>query len=161
MSNSKKFYIIFLIVIGLSNSVLYLFSVGYRKSQGLSMHSLRPFYAIGTSPLPLVFDTKSFFSSIYIKLNYADGSNKTIEMDTDFLQSLNFGHHLKLHVARYAFTGLVFESQKINSVYCNIDFFQNQVAAKKITSFMISTYTYETKYSQSKNLLTSLTKSCY
>ncbi len=160
MSNYKKLYMVFLIFIGLSNSFLFFFSVGYRKSQGLSMHSLRPFYAIGTSPLPLVFDTKSYFSSIYIKLNYKDGSNKTIEMDKNFLQALNFSRHLKLHVARYSFTGLVFESQKINSVYCNIDFFQNQAVEKKISSFTISTYFSETKKNMSKELLTSLTKSC-
>lgn len=156
----KKVYIVFLIVIGLSNSLLYFFSVGYRKSQGLSMHSLRPFYAIGTSPLPLVFDTKSYFSSIFIKFNYTDGTNQTIGMDANFLQSLNFGHHLKLHVARYSFTGLVFESKKLNSVYCNIDFFQNRVAEKNISSFTILTYYIETEDSQSKNLLTTLTKDC-
>lgn len=158
ISYLKKAYVIFLIAIGLSNSFLYFFSAGYRKSQGLTMHSVRPFYAIGTSPLPLVFDTKSFFSSIFIKLNYTDSTNQVIEIDSEFLKSLYLSRHLKLHVTRYSFTGLVFESKKINSIYCNIHFYQDLLSEKKISSFEILTY--ENEDSQNKRLLTALSAKC-
>ena len=156
--NYKKVYIIFLTVIGLSNSLLYFFSVGYRKSQGLAMHSLRPFYAIGTSPLPLVFDTKSFFSTVFIKLNYADSTTEVIEIDSKFLQTLQFSRHLKLHVARYSFTGTVFDSKKINSIFCNIHFYQKLQNEKDISSFEISTY-YKAIDNKGKPL-SSFTKNC-
>lgn len=160
MSNFKKFYLVFLIFIGLSNSLLYLFSVGYRKSQGLSMHSLRPFYAIGTSPLPLVFDTKSFFSSISLQLNYTDSTSEVMEIDSHFLQAFQLSRHLKLHLARYSFTGLVFDSKKLNSIYCDLYTYQNLASEKKISSFTISTYFDMFPINEIKKPLTTFTKNC-
>lgn len=137
----KKIYLLLLMLIGLSHPFLYFASSSYRESQGQSMHSLRPFYTIATSPLPLVFDTQSFFSTIFIKLNFADSTNQTLEIDSDFIQDLPFSKHLKLHIARYSITGQLFKSEKIMaSILCSADLYKNTDSRKKIMSFEISTY---------------------
>ena len=139
----KGSYLILIVIGGLSHSFLYFFSDTDRWSRANLIHSSRPIYTIMTSPLALVFDTPSFFSTLALKLNFQGNMEKTIEMNSNFIKSLPFSPHVRLHLARYSIAGLAFKNdKKIQTIFCNSQIYSQMNIPNKIVSFEISTYLY-------------------